>query len=445
MKLIKAIYRFFDRKIILPITKLFVGIGKKFKGINKPLESLLKSKSSIIVLSLLISLLVFVYVDRKSTTLLETNAKVLYNQPVNASYNEEEYVIEGIPETVDITMIGTKANLYLAKQLPTQAVTVDLSDLKVGVHQVELKYKQSITSVEYKLDPSTITVVVSPKQSITKSITEEIVNLDKLDSKLSIESVGLSKDEIIVKGTESKIKEVSVIKALIDIDNLSNPRVGTNKLKNVPIVAYNNKGEIIDIELVPNKIDASIEIESPSKEVPLEIIPKGIDKIVFGKSIESIKSNINKVTIYGSNEVLDSINKVSVNVDISDLKDSKTYTKTIKKPKGIRDISSKTVTVEVKLGDEASTEVSGVKLSYRNLGSDYVVQVTQDSTTEIPVILKGVKSVISDISSTDIEAYVDLKGLEAGEHEVDVNVTGMDNTVIYTPKVTKVKIIIIQK
>lgn len=445
MKLIKKIYKFFDKHIIIPITKFFVNIGNGLKKFNKPLESLTKSKSSIIVLSLVIALVVFVYVDKRSTTLLETNAKVLYNQPVNASYNDEEYVIEGLPETVDITMIGTKANLYLAKQLPTQAVTVDLSDLKVGVHQVELKYKQSITSVEYKLDPSTVTVVVSPKQSVTKNISEEVVNLDDLDSKLSIESVNLSKDQIIAKGTESKLKEVSSIKALLNINDLSEPKVGANKLKNVPVIAYDKDGNIMDIELVPNKVDATINIESPSKEVPLEIVPTGIDSIVFGKSIEKLEANVSKLTIYGPNDVLDSINKVSVNVDVTDLKDNKTFTKTIKKPKGVRDLSVKTVTVEIKLGDEASTEVSNVKLSYKNLNSNYVVQVTQDSTTEIPVILKGVKSVISDISAADIQAYVDLKGLEVGEHEVDVVVTGNDGKIIYIPKITKVKVIIIQK
>ena len=178
MKLIKNIYKFFDKRIIVPITKLFVNLGSKLKLTGKSLESLTRSKTSIIIISLAIAIFVFIQVDKRSTTLLETNAKVLYNQPVIASYNDEEYVIEGIPETVDITMIGTKANLYLAKQLPTQAVTLDLSDLKVGVHQVELKYKQSITSVEYKLDPSTVTVVVSPKQSLTKTVSEEIINLE---------------------------------------------------------------------------------------------------------------------------------------------------------------------------------------------------------------------------------------------------------------------------
>lgn len=445
MKLIKAIYRFFDKRIIVPITKVFVNLGNKLKGTGKSLESITRSKSSIIIISLAIAVFVFIQVDKRSTTLLETNAKVLYNQPVIASYNDEEYVIEGIPETVDITMIGTKANLYLAKQLPTQAVTLDLSDLKVGVHQVELKYKQSITSVEYKLDPSTVTVVVSPKQSLTKSVSEEIINLEKLDSKLAIESISLNKDEVIVKGNESQIKEVSTIKALVNVENLSDPKVGVNKLKEVPVLAYDKDGKILDVELVPNKLNATINIESPSKEVPLEVVPTGIDSIVFGKSIESLTSSVDKITLYGTNEALDGINKLVVNIDVSELKDNKKFTKTIKKPKGVRELSTKTVTVDIKLGDEASTEVSGVKLSYKNLDSKYVVQVTQDSTTEIPVILKGVKSVISEISATDISAFVDLKGLEPGEHEVKVNVTGSDSKVIYTPKVTDVKIIIIEK
>ena len=445
MKLIKNIYKFFDKRIIVPITKLFVNLGNKLKQSGKSLESLTRSKTSIIIISLAIAIFVFIQVDKRSTTLLETNAKVLYNQPVIASYNDEEYVIEGIPETVDITMIGTKANLYLAKQLPTQAVTLDLSDLKVGVHQVELKYKQSITSVEYKLDPSTVTVVVSPKQSLTKTVSEEIINLEKLDSKLAIESISLNKDEVIVKGTENQIKEVSTIKALVNVENISDPKVGSNKLKDVPVVAYDKDGKILDVELVPNKLNATINIESPSKEVPLEVVPTGIDSIVFGKSIASLSSSVDKITLYGTNEALDSINKLVVNIDVSELKDNKTFTKTIKKPKGVRELSTKTVTVKIQLGDEASTEISGVKLSYKNLDSKYVVQVTQDSTTEIPVILKGVKSVISDISATDISAIVDLKGLEPGEHEVKVTVTGSDSKVIYTPKITDVKILIIEK
>lgn len=443
MKLIKKIFKFFDKHVIIPITKFFVFIGEKIKTTDKPLEMALTRKSSMIIISLILALIIFFIVDTKSTTLLETNAEVIYNRPVKATYNDEEYVIEGLPETVDITLIGTKANLYLAKQLPTQDVIIDLSDLKPGVHKVNLKYKQSISSVEYKLDPSVATVVISSKKSETRNIEYDVVNLNKLDSKLAVSSVKLDVDEIIIKGTEEKLSKVSKIKALVNVSDMIDPKAGTNTLKDVPLVAYDEDGKVMDVEMVPDTVNATVEIESPSKEVPIKVVTKG--SVVFGKAIKNISTSIDKVTIYGDSATLDKTDSIDVSVDVSDLKANKQYTKTIKKPSGIRDISSKTVTINIELDDEATTELSGVRLSYINLGDNYTVQATEQSNTEVVVILKGVESVIKDISPTSVEAYIDLKGLSAGEHEVEIKVKGNDEKVNYSPKVKKTTIKIAEK
>lgn len=443
MRLIKRFFRLIDKKIIVPITKFFVSIGDKIKMTDKPLERALTKKSSIIILSLVFAIIVFIVIDNKNTTLLETNAEVLYDIPLTATYNDEEYVIEGLPKKVDITLIGTKANLYLAKQLPTQDVTVDLSDLKPGVHKVNLKYKQSITSVEYKLDPSEVTVVVSPKKSETRSIESDVVNLNKLDSKLAINSTKLDSDDVIIKGTEENIAKVSKIKALINVSKMAAPTAGTNILKDIPLIAYDENGAKVDVEMVPSKVNATIEIESPSKTVPLEIVPDG--NVVFGKAIKSITSTVQKVTIYGSSKVLDNTNSIKVKIDVNNLKSNKDYTVTIKKPSGIREISEKVVTAKVELDDEATTELSGVKLRYINLGSNYTVQATSESSTEVTVILRGVESIIKNISATDVEAYVDLDNLGVGEQKVKITVTGNDSRVIYSPKVTETVIKIAEK
>jgi YbbR domain-containing protein len=447
MRLIKNIFKgiikFLDKHIVLPITKFFVFIGEKLKIADKPLEMALTKKSSMIIVSLILALVVFFIVDQKSTTLLETNAEVIYNRPVKATYNDEEYVIEGLPDTVDITLIGTKANLYLAKQLPTQDVIVDLSDLKPGVHKVNLKYKQSISSVEYKLDPSVATVVISSKKSETREIESDIVNLSKLDSKLAISNVDLDVDEIIIKGSEENLAKVSKIKALVNVSDMIDPKAGTNTLKNVPLVAYDENGKVMDIEMVPSTVNATVEIESPSKEVPLKVVTSG--DVVFGKAIKDITTSVDKVTIYGDSATLEKTNSIEVKVDVSDLKTNKQYTKTIKKPSGIRDISVKTVNINIELDDEVTTELSGVRLGYINLDSNYTVQATEESSTEVTVILKGVESVIKDITSTQVEAYVDLKGLGVGEHEVEIKVKGNDSKVLYSSKVKKTTIKIAEK
>ena len=443
MKLIKRFLRYIDKKIIVPITKFFVSIGEKLKLSDKPLEKALSKKSSMIILSLVLAVIVFVIIDRQNTTLLEKNAEVLYDIPLSATYNDEEYVVEGLPETVDITLIGTKANLYLAKQLPTQDVNVDLSDLKPGVHKVNLKYKQSITSVEYKLDPSEVTVVVSSKKSETRSVQSDIVNLNKLDSKLAINNTKLDTDEVIIKGTEDSLAKVSTIKASINVSNMVDPKAGTNTLKDIPLIAYDENGAKVDVEMVPSKVTATIEIESPSKTVPLEIEPTG--NVIFGKAIKNITSSVQKVTIYGSSKVLDNTNSIKVKIDVNNLKSNKDYTVTIKKPAGIREISEKVVTAKVELDDEVTTELSGVKLGVVNLGSNYTAQATSENATEVTVILKGVESIIKNITPSDVEAYVDLEGLGAGDHEVEIKVKGTDPKVKYSSKVTKTIIKIAEK
>lgn len=443
MKLINRFFRFIDKKIIVPITKFFVSIGEKLKLSDKPLEKALSKKSSMIILSLVLAVIVFVIIDRQNTTLLEKNAEVLYDIPLSATYNDEEYVVEGLPETVDITLIGTKANLYLAKQLPTQDVNVDLSDLKPGVHKVNLKYKQSITSVEYKLDPSEVTVVVSSKKSETRSVESDIVNLNKLDSKLAINNTKLDTDEVIIKGTEDSLAKVSTIKALINVSDMVDPKAGTNTLKDIPLIAYDENGAKVDVEMVPSKVTATVEIESPSKTVPLEIEPTG--NVIFGKAIKNITSSVQKVTIYGNSKVLDNTNSIKVKIDVNNLKSNKDYTITIKKPAGIREISEKVVTAKVELDDEVTTELSGVKLGVVNLGSNYTAQATSENATEVTVILKGVESIIKNITPSDVEAYVDLEGLGAGDHEVEIKVKGTDPKVKYSSKVTKTIIKIAEK
>lgn len=444
-KLFKAIGHFIDKKIVLPIAKFFTGISKKFKGNGRNFEKMLTMKPGMIIVSLLIALGVFFIADSKTTSLIETSAEVLYDQPISATYNEEAYVVEGLPKTVDITLIGRKSDVYLAKQLPTNDITIDLTGLKPGVHKVNLKYKKALSSVEYKLDPSVATIVIYEKQSKEKEVNYEVINKDKIDSKLMVEDVSLSTDKVFVKGKEATINEVASVKALVDLKNLVDPGVGEQELKDVKLVAYDNKGKKVNVEIVPSKVTATVKIASPQKEVPIRVIPKNYKNIVFGKSISSITPNISKVTIYGNSSKLEKISYIPVYVDVSDLKEDKQFALTIKKPTGVRAMSVSNVTVSVSLGDEATKEFDNIYLEYENLGDGLVVQAASQDSTKVTVSVKGVQKVLSDMDPTTIKAYVDLKGLNAGQHEVPVLVTGSDLKAKYSSKTTKVTLRITEK
>lgn len=442
-KIVKKILSFFDKWLITPITKGILTITDYTKNNGKELDKFLNKKQTLIVLSLIFAFIVFFLVDQNSNTIINKQAEILYNQPVAAEYNQEAYVIEGLPETVDITLIGRKADLYLAKQYPANDVSVDLRGLKPGSHKVALKYNQKLSSIDYKIDPSSATIVIYEKVSKTVELDHDILHKDSLDKKLFIEKIDLSRNDIIIKGAEYKLKQVASVKALVDVENISNPSAKTVTLTDIPLVAYDTDGNKVDVEIVPSTVEATVKISSPNKEVPIEVTPVG--DLAFGKSINSINPSINKVTIYGDQDVLDKITSIPVEIDVNELSSDKSFNINIKKPSGVRDISSKTITVKVTLDEVVTKEIKNVNISTINVGSGLKPQAVSEDNSTVTVIVKGSSSVIESLDSTTIKAEVDLSGYGVGEHEVDVKVTGNDVRLTYESKVKKVKIRIVEK
>ncbi|MDD6879406.1 MAG: CdaR family protein [bacterium] len=434
---LKKIYNFFDKFIITPITKLIMIISELFKFNKSGLDRFLNKKQSLLIISLIAAFAFSLIVDNKITPLIDNSAEVLYGQPVRAIYNEELYVVEGVPETADVTLIGRKWDVYLAKQYPADEIVLDLQDLKVGTHKVTAKYKQSVLSVDYKLDPSTVTIVVYEKVSANRELSYDIIHKDKLDTKLNIESVSLNRDTVIIKGAEYKLEQVASVKALIDIESISSPKVGSMTLSNVPLVAYDGDGNPIDVEVVPSSVDATIKISSPSKTVPIKVTATGN---LNNKSIKSLTPSDTNVTIYGSENALSDVEYVEAVVDVEGIKENKKYSVNLKKPSGVREMSLDKITVNVELDNIATMEVEGIRINPIGLSKGLKVQALSEKDSSITVVLKGSESVIKNIDASSIKVYIDLTDLDVGDYEVDIKVSGEDDRVLYTSKLKKVKV-----
>ena len=444
-KIFRGIGNFIDTFIVTPITKFGLFIGEKTDKQAGKFEKWLNKKNTLVFISLLVALLLFFYVDSQASTVIDSAAEVLQNQKVEATYNKEAYVVEGLPETADVTLIGRTVDLYLAKQLSTGKVTVDLSDLKEGTHKVDLNYESPINSVTYKLDPSSITVNVYPKVSATKTITVDVINKDKLNSKLSVQSVTIDKEEVIIKGTDDdksvhNINKVATVKALVDVGAIVDPKAGVNTLKDVKLVAYDKYGNVVDVEIVPEKVTATVNIESYSGEAKIKIIPTGT--VAFGKAISSISTSVNTIKIYGEEEVVSRYGDsyIPIEVDVTGLSDSKNYTVVVPKPEGIREVSEKTITVKISVGNEESIEVNDIKIDAINLGPNLKAAAIGENSSKTTVIVKGTREVLDAIDPTTIRATVDLAGLDEGERNVKVNVTGDEVKASYVAKTTMIKV-----
>ena len=439
-----AIYRVIDKFIVTPISRLIFNIREYLRTHNLKLEYFFNRPNFMIYVSLILAVIMFLLIDSRVITLVESEAEVMTNIPVKVNYNEEAYVVEGIPDTVDVVLIGRKSDIYLAKQLGTNAVILDLSDYEArdSAYKVYLSYTKSIDSITYKLDPSYVSVTIKDKISVTKSLDYDLVNESYLNEKLSVENVELSKTEVVVKGSEDTLNKISSVKALIDLQNDSLKDAGTFELDDITIVAYDAKGRIINnIEIVPTNLTASVTLDTYSKSVPIKVLTTG--NLVTGKSIASILINNNtshSLTIYGDRETINGISSVPVTVNVSDGGTStKTYNVTIAKPSGVRALNEKKATITVTFGDEKQKEVEVSTISSKNLSSNLTANIV--GTNSVKVIVKGVQSVIDAITEDNINAYIDLENYTAGEYDVQVKIDNDDPKVNYVVSSTvKVKI-----
>lgn len=445
-KLFKAIfgfiYKIIDTIIVTPLSKIAYFISDKFTNKSGIFEKLLNNSNTLLYISLICAFTLFITIDKKVINLVETEAVVLTNQPVTVEYNEEAYVIEGLPDSADIVLMGKKSELYLAQQLGEHNLIIDLTGLSTGTHKVPLKYNKQIKSLDYKLDPSNVTIVVHPKVSESRTLTTDILNTDKLNETLVISSVALDRDEVIIKSYEEKLETVASVKAIVDVNALNGNTAGTYTLENVKLVAYDEKGtEINDIEIVPETAAATVVVTSPSKVVPVKIVPVG--EVASGSAIKSITSNVTKVTLYGDEDTLGKIDELNVEIDVNGLNENKTYQETITKPNGVRSISDTAITIKVTMETETSKEFKDIPIVFENLDTNkFRALASSENDTKVDVVVKGVSSILETLKPEDIKAYVDLSDLAEGTYEVPVMVTGTDLKLNYSSRVTKISVVI---
>lgn len=438
VRFFKSIIRFIDKFIVTPITKFFVNVIDLFSNSKgTKFEKILTNRQSLIIMSLIFAIITFYAIDKKHISLVDNSAEVLYNQKVNVNYNEALYVVEGVPEEVDVTLVGRKMDVYLAKQYPLNGVTLDLTGYTPGNYSVGFKYEQAVSSVEYKVDPSSVNIRIYDKITVTKEISTDIIHKDELDSKLNIDSIVLDRDSVSVKGASHRLDEVASVKALVDINKMSNIKEGTTTLQEVPLIAYDDEGNKLDVEIVPSTVEATIKISSPRKEVPIKLDIKGeLDTV----AIKSITPSVEKVTVYGSQEAVDAIEYLPVTVDINGLKENKTYSINLVKPTGIREISEKTISVKVEVGNIVSRDIANVPINAENVAAGHSVQVIGEQNRTATVIVNGSQEAVDSIEPATIYAYVDLEGKTAGEYTVEVKARGDNSTVTYSPRVKEIKV-----
>ncbi len=429
----EAIFKVIDKIIIMPISRLVYNISKSING-TSALNTLLGKPHFLIVISLVFAIICFVFIDNKVINLVENEAEIIKDVPVKLVYNEEAFVVENVPETVDITITGNKSNIYLAKQLGNFEATVDLSKYtEAGTYKVKLTSTEAVNSVEYILNPGYLTVNIKDRVSEVYTVTSDIVSTDKLDKKLSVDNVTLDTTEVVVKGSQDTLDKISSIKALVSVDDDSYTEAGSYEVTNIPLVAYDKNGKIINnLDIVPQTLTGTLVLKSFKMTVPLQIKTTG--SLVSGKAIATLTINNSEkftVDIYGEESEIKNITSVPVYIPLDGLGNEsvKNYTVTLSKPAGVRHMSVKNVNITATFGDEEQRTITINDYKPRNLAEGYNANIVSSRNTQVQV--KGVLSNINKITANDINAYIDLAGLGEGTRDVEVKIDNNNPLINY--------------
>ena len=452
--IIVKLFRLIDKYIVIPITRLVLKITSKFDKSNHRLEAILAKQTTLLFLSLALAIVLFIFVDQKIIVFNNNSAEMFKNQKVEVLYNEERFVLEGVPESVDITLMGSKADLYIAKQQSGQhSVKIDLRDIKEpGTYKVDLNYDSgSLKSIESSVNPSQATVIVYLKETENRALSYNIINKDHLDNALDIDNITLNVDQVVISGAGKTLKQVATVEALIDVDKLPSTAAGTVSLEDIILVAYDANGKPIDVEIsTTSKVTANVTISSSSRSIPLNFTLK--NSMPFGKAISSYSFSKDSVIAYGSQTELDALEKSGINIEFDASKLTSDYSGTVEvpQPAGIKKLDTNRIDVKISVTNSVSSNAYNMtlKIDALNVPNGFAAGAASSNDAEVLVKPTCALSVCKALSAQDLQAYVDLSSLAgkgAGTYEVPVKIKALTTnarlaTFVLSPEKVKIKL-----
>ncbi len=361
------------------------------------------------LVALILALLMYVTVNASSLSSL-TNGTITSSKSKNdvtlvANYNSDTFEVTGLPETVDVTFTGDATSVTSASNADGNIVA-DLSGLTEGTHTVRLTGEGFGDNVNIKIDPTTVTVTLKKKTTQQFDISYDLVNQDKMDDIYSVGTPQFEYNKINVRASKDTLSTIAFVKALIDVSGQT-----SDFEQDATLVCYDSNGQVVNADIVPNTIHVTVPVSSPSKTVSVEVEVTG--EVPEDKAIASISMDQQTVTIYGSETVLSTIDKVTVTLDASTLTKDATVLRPITLPTGVTSSSISQITMSVKLGEKTSKTLDDVKINYRNNVNNYKATQANNQTT-VSVIVYGTSENIESVTSDDIVVYVDMSDARPG-------------------------------
>ena len=390
-------------------------------------------------------------------------ALVLWLAIVNVNDPEKTITVSNIPISVtNESAITSRDMVYNVKSEEYLNITVSgkrsiVSNLSAEDFRATASLKELSKVNSIPVDVTTKNASLGRKITIVKQSAQTIlVDVENVEEKdftdLVVEYTGkvadgyvaglssMSTDEVTVKAPTSIIDKIKKVAVRCSLDGTN-----TNISKKCPVILYDKNDKEIksdEIELSDKKIRVNVNVLR-AKQVPISTINKDeLGKPADGYVVDDVILSSDSITVYGSEESLDSIESLDIqdDIDVSDAKGDVTQNIDVtgKLPKGLSVSGESTITVKVLIKKliTRTFEYDASEVSLNDLSSDLDVQLV---TKKVKVTLQGEEEVISQLTKDDIAISADLGKVKEGTTTVHVDVAVPDNTTLMNNVTIKIK------
>ena len=390
-------------------------------------------------------------------------ALVLWLAIVNVNDPEKTITVSNIPISVtNESAITSRDMVYNVKSEQYLNITVSgkrsiVSNLSAEDFRATASLKELSKVNSIPVDVTTKNASLGRKITIVKQSAQTIlVDVENVEEKdftdLVVEYTGkvadgyvaglssMSTDEVTVKAPTSIIDKIKKVAVRCSLDGTN-----TNISKKCPVILYDKNDKEIksdEIELSDKKIRVNVNVLR-AKQVPISTINKDeLGKPADGYVVDDVILSSDSITVYGSEESLDSIESLDIqdDIDVSDAKGDVTQNIDVtgKLPKGLSVSGESTITVKVLIKKliTRTFEYDASEVSLNDLSSDLDVQLV---TKKVKVTLQGEDEVISQLTKDDMAISADLGKVKEGTTTVHVDVAVPDNTTLMNNVTIKIK------
>jgi len=347
------------------------------------------------------------------------NTDTITNVPVEVYYDSENLVVTGIPQTVDVKVEGQRRFVEAAKRQRDFTVYVDLSDFEIGKHRVQFLYKDISDKLKVTIEPSYADISLQEKVSKEFGVEAEF-NRSILAEGFEAERPDVDPKTVRITGAKDVIDKISYVKATIDASGLISDTIK----QYAKVTVLDRELNKLDVIVEPESVLVTIPVTNPRKNVPVKINTTGTppDDI----HIKTISTVTPEVVIFGRTEILKDVEELEVTVDVSDIREDTELEVPLKYPLGVNKITPDKIKVKI-LTEKKQEEktLKDIKIENKGLSSDLNMEIVSPANGTVSLKVTGEKDNLEKALDSDFHVLLNLSGLSAGDHEVDLVVEGL--------------------